>query len=203
MLPNPKGGVTGAKRMGTRGVPLSLAFSASPITQSRFTEALDHMTSTHLAASNSSSIFSRYDSPSGVSRSHQTDQPTRSNRETSAETLRRSSDAKLTKMSAIPALQLPNSTPYWVDVDQRHAPAYRVSHHVGGAALALRGFAIPHSQYDVGQIDNPLACCQVCVLIRPGRVEHFDGRLLDQLTISRHMLGRERPLDIGKWQHCV
>jgi hypothetical protein len=98
---------------------------------------------------------------------------------------------------------LPNSTRYRVDVDQGHSPEYRVSHHVGGAALALRGAAIPHGQHDVGEVHNAPACRKVCVLIRSRCVEDFDGRLLGQFTISRHMLDRKRPLDIGEWQHCV
>src|ERR1017187_443420 len=84
---------------------------------------------------------------------------------------------------------LPNSTRDRVDVDQRHSPAYRVSHHVGGAALALRGVAIPHGQHNVGEVHNTPACHKVSVLIRPRGVEHFDGRLPSQCTISRHMLG--------------
>lgn len=54
---------------------------------------------------------------------------------------------------------LPNNTRFRIDMNQWQPSAYRVIYDVSGATLALRGFAIPNGEHDVGQLHNPLACC--------------------------------------------
>jgi hypothetical protein len=98
---------------------------------------------------------------------------------------------------------LSNSTRYRVYLGQRHSPAYRVSHHVSGATLAFCRFAIPYGQHNVGEVYNSLTCRKVGIFVRSRRLQHFDGRLLNQFTKSRHMVGRERPLDVSERQHRV
>ncbi len=71
-----------------------------------------------------------------------------------------------------------------VNMDQMHASAYRVGHHVSGTALAFRGRTIPDSQQNVGQVHDPLTCGKVRVLIRSRCVEYFYSRMLDKFTIN-------------------
>ena len=52
-----------------------LPSSASALTQSEFTDRSDHTTTTHLAQVSACSMTRSNDSPVGILRSHQTDQP--------------------------------------------------------------------------------------------------------------------------------